>query len=70
LTNKLKAPNIFGEAITVTSDDYISLTNTLKAKDGNFFIADWMGNCKTIAISKMQTLLQDSFVKRLEQKLL
>ena len=29
-------------------EDYISLTDMLKAKDGDFFIADWLRNRNTI----------------------
>jgi phage terminase large subunit-like protein len=38
---------VLGTAITVLSqndEDYISLTDMLKAKDGDFFIADWLRN--------------------------
>ncbi len=34
--------------ITVTKDDYISLTDMLKAKDGDFFISDWLRNRNTV----------------------
>ena len=34
--------------ITVNKDDYISLTDMLKAKDGDFFISDWLRNRNTI----------------------
>jgi len=34
--------------ITVNNDDYISLTDMLKAKDGDFFISDWLRNRNTI----------------------
>jgi hypothetical protein len=37
-----------GEDITITKDDYISLTDMLKAKDGNFFISDWLRNRNTV----------------------
>ena len=40
-----------GTAITVLStkaDDYISLTDMLKAKDGDFFISDWLRNRNTV----------------------
>ena len=40
-----------GEAITVLSTadgDYISLTDMLKAKDGEFFISDWLRNRNTV----------------------
>ncbi len=40
-----------GNAITVVSDkkdDFISLTDMLKAKDGDFFISDWLRNRNTV----------------------
>ena len=40
-----------GAEITVTTiedKDYISLTDMLKAKDGNFFISDWLRNRNTV----------------------
>lgn len=40
-----------GAAITVLSQgetDYISLTDMLKAKDGDFFISDWLRNRNTV----------------------
>lgn len=40
-----------GETITVLSTpdgDYISLTDMLKAKDGEFFISDWLRNRNTV----------------------
>ena len=40
-----------GAAITILSQDsvdYISLTDMLKAKDGEFFIADWLRNRNTV----------------------
>ncbi len=40
--------NILGADITVTKDDYISLTDMLKAKDGEFFISDWLRNRNTV----------------------
>ncbi|MEG0913304.1 MAG: KilA-N domain-containing protein [Oscillospiraceae bacterium] len=42
---------VHGTEITVTSfndKDYISLTDMLKAKDGDFFISDWLRNRNTI----------------------
>jgi len=33
---------------TVNDEDYISLTDMLKAKDGDFFIADWLRNRNTL----------------------
>jgi hypothetical protein len=34
--------------ITIENEDYISLTDMLKAKDGDFFISDWLRNRNTI----------------------
>jgi len=39
---------VLGKYISVTKDDYISLTDMLKAKDGDFFISDWLRNRNTI----------------------
>jgi hypothetical protein len=43
--------NVRGTEITVIrreDEDYISLTDMLKAKDGDFFIADWLRNRNTV----------------------
>ena len=43
--------NVQGTAITILSgkeNDYISITDMLKAKDGDFFISDWLRNRNTI----------------------
>ena len=40
-----------GTAISIISEkdtDYISLTDMLKAKDGEFFISDWLRNRNTV----------------------
>lgn len=40
-----------GTAVTVLAhpdEDYISLTDMLKAKDGDFFISDWLRNRNTV----------------------
>jgi len=34
--------------LTVKDDDFISLTDMLKAKDGDFFISDWLRNRNTV----------------------
>jgi hypothetical protein len=34
--------------LTVKQEDYISLTDMLKAKDGDFFISDWLRNRNTV----------------------
>ena len=46
-----KKIEVKGTAITVFSKDemdFISLTDMLKAKDGDFFISDWLRNRNTI----------------------
>lgn len=43
--------DVLGTTITVLSqrdEDYISLTDMLKAKDGDFFISDWLRNRNTV----------------------
>ena len=42
--SKNKKINVEGKEITIISEnenEFISLTDMLKAKDGDFFIADW-----------------------------
>jgi hypothetical protein len=34
--------------LTIEEEDYISLTDMLKAKDGDFFISDWLRNRNTV----------------------
>ena len=46
-----KKIEVKGSEITVISkhgQDYISLTDMLKAKDGDFFISDWLRNRNTL----------------------
>ncbi len=44
MTKKNRIVTILGENITVTTNDFISLTDMLKARDGEFFISDWLRN--------------------------
>ncbi len=49
--SKLQKIEVQGTKITVSSihaEDYISLTDMLKAKDGDFFISDWLRNRNTV----------------------
>lgn len=34
--------------LKVNDEDYLSLTDMLKAKDGDFFITDWLRNRKLL----------------------
>jgi len=45
---KSKTITVLNKPIRITKDDYISLTDMLKSKDGNFFITDWLRNRNTI----------------------
>ncbi len=49
--SKAKTLTVQGKEITVLSDgknDFVSLTDMLKAKDGDFFISDWLRNRNTV----------------------
>jgi hypothetical protein len=49
--SKKSTIDVLGTAVTVLSqrdEDYISLTDMLKAKDGDFFISDWLRNRNTV----------------------
>ncbi|HEY5328008.1 MAG TPA: KilA-N domain-containing protein [Mucilaginibacter sp.] len=48
---KSKIITVKGTAITIikeNNEDFISITDMLKAKDGDFFIADWLRNRNTV----------------------
>jgi len=45
---KNKTLIVFNEEIRVTSENYISLTDMLRSKDGDFFISDWLRNRNTL----------------------
>jgi hypothetical protein len=49
--NMAKTIDVIGTEIrilTIEQEDYISLTDMLKAKDGDFFISDWLRNRNTV----------------------
>ena len=51
MSNKLKKIEVDGNVITIidhNEDDFISLTDMLKSKDGAFFISDWLRNANTL----------------------
>ncbi|MEI6067075.1 MAG: KilA-N domain-containing protein [Methylococcaceae bacterium] len=39
---------MLNEEIRVTQENYISLTDMLRSKDGDFFISDWLRNRNTL----------------------
>ena len=45
---KIKVKGTKISVITINNNDYISLTDMLKAKDGDFFISDWLRNRNTV----------------------
>ena len=51
MKEKKSTINVQGTAITILSqkdEDFISLTDMLRAKDGDFFISDWLRNRNTV----------------------
>jgi hypothetical protein len=49
--SKSKKIQVEGKEITIliqNEQEYISLTDMLKAKDGDFFISDWLRNRNTV----------------------
>ena len=48
MAKKKRTITVLNEQIRITSEDYISLTDMLKSKNGNFFITDWLRNRNTM----------------------
>ena len=48
MANKLTVNDTPITVRTIDDKDYISLTDMLKAKDGDFFISDWLRNRNTV----------------------
>ena len=48
MSKKAKTITVLNEEIRVTKEDYISLTDMLRSKDGEFFISDWLRNRNTL----------------------
>ena len=48
MSKKYKNIVVLNNEITITDDDFISLTDMLKSKDGDFFISDWLRNRNTL----------------------
>ena len=46
--SKIKVADVEITVIKTGKEDYISLTDMIKAKDGDFFIADWLRNRNTL----------------------
>lgn len=47
-TNTLEVKGTSVSVVTSAQGDYISLTDMLRAKDGDFFISDWLRNRNTV----------------------
>ena len=45
---EIKVDNQTINYIKIDDEDYISITDMLKSKDGNFFVTDWLRNRNTI----------------------
>lgn len=48
MVKKNRMISVQGKDITIIDDDYISLTDMIRAKDGEFFISDWLRNRNTV----------------------
>lgn len=48
MKKKYNQITVLNNRITITPDDFISLTDMLRAKDGDFFISDWLRNRNTV----------------------
>ena len=48
MSKKYNKITVLENSITITPDDFISLTDMLKSKDGDFFISDWLRNRNTV----------------------
>ncbi|MBY5958563.1 KilA-N domain-containing protein [Membranicola marinus] len=48
MTKKNQKIEVMGKSITIDAENFISLTDMLKAKDGEFFISDWLRNRNTL----------------------
>lgn len=48
MIKKTKTITVLNEEIRITKENYISLTDMLRSKDGNFFITDWLRNRNTL----------------------
>ena len=47
-SKKIKTITVLNEQTRIIQDDYISLTDMLRSKDGDFFISDWLRNRNTV----------------------
>ena len=45
---KIIVQNTEINVVKINNDDYICLTDMIKAKDGNFFVTDWLRNRNTL----------------------
>ncbi|MCK5822831.1 MAG: KilA-N domain-containing protein [Bacteroidales bacterium] len=48
MSKKYTKITVLENSITITPNDFISLTDMLKSKDGDFFISDWLRNRNTV----------------------
>ena len=45
---QIEADGITISIVNYNADHYMSLTDMMKAKDGDFFISDWLRNANTL----------------------
>ena len=65
MAKRINKIEVEGKIITIVdhnSEDYISLTDMIKAKDGSFFISDWLRNANTLDyISAWESMYNPDF---------
>ena len=47
---KIKVQDTEVTVVKVNNEDYFCLTDMIKAKDGDFFVTDWLRNRNTLSI--------------------
>ena len=45
---KMNVQNTVISVVTINDEDYLCLTDMIRAKDGDFFISDWLRNRNTL----------------------
>lgn len=60
--NKMTVQGLEISLITQNKEDYICLTDMIKAKDGDFFVSDWLRNANTLDyLSAWETMNNPNF---------
>src|SRR5690625_3838955 len=66
MAKKIQRIEVLGKFITIDPDDFISLTDMLRAKDGDFFISDWVRNRNTLEYLAMWERIHNTYCNYVE----